>query len=325
MRTTSNIIAALVVSCGALVAALPVHAQDYPTRPITIVVPFPPGGATDGSARALLPKLEQTLGQPVVIDNRGGTGGVNGSGYVARAKPDGYTLLWTVGAPISVSKFMYKEIPYDPAEDFVPISMVASTILALAVHPSMPVNNMAELVAYAKAHPGEVKYATSGIGSTQHINGSLINKHAGIDMVHVPYPGGGPAVTDLVGGHVKVGFGTLTAFLPHVQSGAIRLIAIAEKKRYEGLPDVPTIAETVPGTGIPTWLGFFAPKGTPAEIIKKLNEAVGIALKDDATKQLYASLGMAVNASTPEELGEAIRAELATNEVLFPELGIEKQ
>jgi len=325
MKTIQRALARMALAAGVLAVAFAAQAQDYPVKPITIVVPFPPGASTDTTARALLPKMTEMLGQPVVVDNRPGSGGNVGTGFVARAKPDGYTLLLTVNPPISMNKHMFKELPYDPEKDLTPISLIATTVMALAVNPSLPVKTVQELIDYAKAHPGELKFGSAGIGSAHHINGEVMNRKAGINMVHVPYPGGGPAIADLVGGHIMVSFGTLPAVLPHAQTNALRIIALAEDERYEGLPDVPTISETIPDVGVQTWIGVMAPGGTPRPIVDKLNAAVNAALKDPAVVDLYKKSGVQVRGTSVEELAEVIHKDLAEYEVLFPQIGIEKQ
>jgi len=325
MKTVQRALARIAFAAGVVTVAFAAQAQDYPVKPITFVVPFPPGASTDTAARALLPKMTEALGQPVVVDNRPGSGGNIGTGFVARARPDGYTLLLTVNPPISMNKHMFKELPYDPEKDLTPVSLIATTVMALAVNPSLPVKTVQELIDYAKAHPGELKFGSAGIGSAHHINGEVINREAGIDMVHVPYPGGGPAIADLVGGHIMVSFGTLPAVLPHAQNNALRIIAVAEDERYEGLPDVPTISETIPGVGVQTWIGVMAPGGTPRPVVDKLNAAVNAALEDPAVMDLYKKSGVQVRGSSVEELAEVIRKDLAEYEVLFPQLGIEKQ
>jgi len=326
MRTIHRALARMAFAAGALAVAFAANAQEnYPDKPITIVVPFPPGGSTDVSARALVPKMTELLGQPVVIDNRPGSGGNVGTGYVARAKPDGYALLWTVNPSISMNKHMFKDLPYDPQKDLTPISLAATTLMALVVHPSLPVTTVAELVEYTKANPGKVKFGSAGIGSAHHINGEVMNKEAGLDMVHVPYPGGGPAIADLVGGHIPVSFGTLPAVLPHAESGALRILALAEDERYEKMPDVPTIAETIPGVGVNTWIGFMAPGGTPKPIVDKLHGALMEALKEPEVIALYEKSGLLIAAQGPDELKAIIASDLDKYEKLFPEIGIEKQ
>lgn len=325
MRFVGRALKGLAAAVAVLAMAAGAQAQDYPARPITIVVPFPPGGSTDVSARALLPKMTELLGQPVVIDNRPGSGGNIGTGYVARAVPDGYTLLWTVNPSISMNKHMFKDLPYDPQKDLTPISLAATTLMALVVHPSVPATTVKELVDYVKANPGKVKFGSAGIGSAHHINGEVMNKEAGLDMVHVPYPGGGPAIADLVGGHIPVSFGTLPAVLPHTQTNALRILALAEDERYEKMPDVPTIGETIPGVGVNTWIGFMAPGGTPRPVIEKLHAALIEALKQPDVISIYEKSGLLVAGQGPDELAEIIAADLDKYEKLFPEIGIEKQ
>ena len=318
------------LSLGALMLAPPLAgvsqaAESYPQKPIRLIIPYPPGGATDVIGRIVGKNLSDEIGEQVVIENRGGAGGNIGAGEVARAKPDGYTLVWSVNAPFTLVPFIMKDVPYDAKKDFKPVAWAANAILALAVHPSLPVNNVKELIDYAKAHPGELKFGSAGIGSAHQIAGELIKKNAGIDMVHVPYPGGGPAIADLVGGHIMVSFGTLPAVLPHAQTNALRIIALAEDERYEGLPDVPTISETIPDVGVQTWIGVMAPGGTPRPIVDKLNAAVNAALKDPAVVDLYKKSGVQVRGTSVEELAEVIHKDLAEYEVLFPQIGIEKQ
>jgi len=325
MTSVKRMLAPIAAAIGLMTIATVAGAQDYPNKPITIVAPFPPGASTDTSIRALLPKMTEVLGQPVVVDNRPGGSGTVGAAYVARSKPDGYTLVWSVNAPFTLVPFIMKDVPYDAKKDFKPVAWAANAILALAVHPSLPVNNVQELIDYAKAHPGELKFGSAGIGSAHQIAGELIKKNAGIDMVHVPYPGGGPAIADLVGGHIMVSFGTLPAVLPHEQSKGLKILAVVEKERYPGLPDLPTVAETVPGVGLGTWVGLLAPAGTPDDVVAKLNNAVNEALKDPEVQKLYEAAGYQLKGGTPEDLAKEMAEELATNEKLLPEIGIEKQ
>ncbi|HWK13941.1 MAG TPA: tripartite tricarboxylate transporter substrate binding protein [Rhizobiaceae bacterium] len=325
MTPVKRMIAHIAAAVGIMTMATVAGAQDYPNKPITIVAPFPPGASTDTSIRALLPKMTEVLGQPVVVDNRPGGSGTVGAAYVARAKPDGYTLVWSVNAPFTLVPFLMKDVPYDAKKDFKPVAWAANAILALAVHPSLPVNNVQELIDYAKAHPGELKFGSAGIGSAHQIAGEMMNKEAGINMVHVPYPGGGPAIADLVGGHIMVSFGTLPAVLPHAQTNGLKILAIVEDERYPGLPDIPTLAETVPGAGIATWVGLLAPAGTPDDVVAKLNNAVNEALKDPEVQKLYAAAGYMLKGGTPEDLAKKMDEELVTHEKLLPEIGIEKQ
>jgi len=325
MTPVKRMLAYIAAAVGIMTVATVAGAQNFPNKPITVVAPFPPGASTDTSIRALLPKMTEVLGQPVVVDNRPGGSGTVGAAYVARSKPDGYTLVWSVNAPFTLVPFIMKDVPYNAKKDFKPVAWAANAILALAVHPSLPVNSVKELIDYAKAHPGELKFGSAGIGSAHQIAGELIKKNAGIDMVHVPYPGGGPAIADLVGGHIMVSFGTLPAVLPHAQNKGLKILAVVEKERYPGLPDLPTVAETIPGVGLGTWVGLLAPAGTPDDVVAKLNNAVNEALKDPEVKKLYEAAGYQLKGGTPEDLAKEMDAELATNEKLLPEIGIEKQ
>ena len=219
-----------------------VLAQSYPNRPITIIAPYPPGASTDFMARLLKDPMSEALGQPIVVENRPGAGGSTATGNVAFAAPDGYTLLFTVNAPVTMNKFLQKSYPIDPREQLAPIVNTAEVQLALAVHESIPVKTVAELVAYAKERPGKLSYGSAGIGSAHHIAGELLKQKTGIDIQHVPYRGGGPAIQDLLAGHIALSFGTTPAVLPHAQGGKIRIIALAEARRDPDMPDVPTVA-----------------------------------------------------------------------------------
>ena len=235
---------------GAAAAAMPplvAAAQDYPNRAITLIVNFPPGGSTDAMARIIREPLSQTLGQNIIIDNRGGAGGTTGAAAVANAKPDGYTLLLSVNSALTTNRYLQKNFPFDPKTAFAPITLTSDVALVLSVHPSLPVHDVTELIDYAKRNPGKLAYGSAGIGSSHHICGELIKQKAGIDMVHVPYRGGAPLMQDLLAGNVKVAFNTLPTALPQAQAGAIRVIAVAEKTRLPEFPDTPTIDETIPG------------------------------------------------------------------------------
>ena len=244
------VVAALLMGAGAA------SAQDYPNRPITIIVPFTPGATTDAVARLTRDVLERELGAPIVIDNRAGAAGTIGSTAVANAKPDGYTLLITVNAPITMNMYFQKSFPYDATTAFAPISLAAESLLVLAVQASLPVTTVQELIDYAKQNPGKLSYGSAGIGSAHHIAGELMKQKTGIDMAHVAYRGGAPAIQDLVAGNIQISFGTTPSVLPHAQAGTIRIIALAEAKRYPDLPGVPTIDETLPGVVTNTWVGF---------------------------------------------------------------------
>jgi tripartite-type tricarboxylate transporter receptor subunit TctC len=300
-------------------------AQSYPNRPITIIAPYPPGASTDFMARLLKDPMSETLGQPIVVENRPGAGGSTATGNVAFAAPDGYTLLFTVNAPVTMNKFLQKSYPIDPREQLAPIVNTAEVQLALAVHESIPVKTVAELVAYAKERPGKLSYGSAGIGSAHHIAGELLKQKTGIDIQHVPYRGGGPAIQDLLAGHIALSFGTTPAVLPHAQGGKIRIIALAEARRDPDMPDVPTVAETVPGVVTGTWLGLFAPAGTPQPIIDKLNKAAVDALKRPDVIAKMKTQGAKPVGSTPAELTALVKSEYAHWEKVIPSLGIQPE
>jgi len=296
-----------VVALAAQIAAAP--AQDFPSRPVTIVVGYTPGATSDLLARTMAERLNAAWGQSVIVDNRSGVGGNIAAGYVARAPADGYTLMVGTDAIMTSNVFLYKNTPFDPVKDFAPITNAGANIICLAVHVDLPVNSVAELIAYAKANPGKLQYGSSGIGSPHHLAGELLRQKTGIEIVHVPYRGGGATINDLLGGHIKVAFLSLSTAVPHLNSGKIRIVAVVEKSRYAAMPDVPTIGETVPGFEMSSWLGFFAPAGTP--LITRLNEAMVKVLTTDAVKEKLAALGLVVAPSTPAELAATVREGLA--------------
>jgi tripartite-type tricarboxylate transporter receptor subunit TctC len=313
------------VVLAALLFPAAASAQGYPTRPITIVAPYPPGASTDFMARLLRDPMSEALGQPIVVDNRPGAGGTTATAGVAAAAPDGYTLLFTVNAPVTMNKFLQKSYPIDPKTAFAPVVSAAEVLLALVVHSSLPVKTVPELIAYAKQHPGKLSYGTAGIGSAHHIAGELLKQKTGIDMQHVPYRGGGPAIQDLVAGHIAVAFGTTPAVIPHVQSGAIRMLALAEAKRDPDMPDVPTVDETVPGVITGTWVGLLAPAGTPQPIIDKLNKAAVDALKRPDVIAKMKLQGAKPVGSTPGELARLINTELDHWGKVIPSIGIQPE
>jgi tripartite-type tricarboxylate transporter receptor subunit TctC len=315
-RTRENIpmassvrIIARALPLAVAIATAPAVAQDYPSRPVTIVVGYTPGATSDLLARTMAERLNAAWGQSVIVDNRSGVGGNIAAGYVARAPADGYTLMVGTDAIMTSNVFLYKNTPFDPVKDFAPITNAGANIICLAVHVDLPVNSVAELIAYAKANPGKLQYGSSGIGSPHHLAGELLRQKTGIEIVHVPYRGGGATINDLLGGHIKVAFLSLSTAVPHLNSGKIRIVAVVEKSRYAAMPDVPTIGETVPGFEMSSWLGFFAPAGTP--LITRLNEAMVKVLTTDAVKEKLAALGLVVAPSTPAALAATVREGLA--------------
>src|SRR5947208_8278119 len=318
-----------IFALGGAVAAvtepLAAAAEDYPNRSITLVVNCPAGGSTDAMARILREPLSQGLGQSIITDNRGGAGGTTGAAAAANAKPDGYTLLLSVNSSLITNKFLQKNFPFDPKTAFVPITLTSDVALVLAVHPSLPVHDVTELIEYAKKNPGKLAYATPGIGSSHHVCGELLKQKVGIDMVHVPYRGGALAMQDLLAGNVKVGFSTLPVALPQAQAGGIRVIAAAEKTRLPELPDTPTIDETVPGVVNVGWNGLLAPAGTPAPIIDKLNAVAVAALKTPDVIAKMKLQGLHAMSSTPAEFASLIARAVAYWGAIIPAIGIQPE
>jgi tripartite-type tricarboxylate transporter receptor subunit TctC len=305
---------------AAALAAPQAAAQDYPNRAVTLVVNFPPGGSTDAMARILREPLSQALGQNVVIDNRSGAGGTTGAAAVANARPDGYTLLLSVNSALTTNRFLQKNFPFDAKTAFAPITLTSDVALVLAVHPSLPVHDVTELIVYAKTN--ELAYASAGIGTSHHILGELIKQKVGIDMVHVPHRGGAALMQDLIAGNVKVAFSTLPVALPQAQVGSIRIIAVAEKTRLPELPDTPTIEETVPGVVNVGWNGLLAPAGTPVPIIDKLNAMTVAALKTPDVIAKMKLQGLHVMSSTPAEFAALIAREVDHWAKIIPSIGI---
>lgn len=293
---------ALALSAGA------VFAQSYPSRPIRMIVPYPPGGSTDVLARAVAQKMGESMGQQIVVDNRGGAGGIVGSELAARAAPDGYTFLLGNSSTHVGVRFTTKKLSYDPIKDFTPLTAAVEVPIALAVHPSFPANTGSEFVAYAKNNPGKISYGSSGTGSAHHFAGELLKQQTGIDMLHVPYKGAGPAMTDLIGNQIPVVFTTLSTALPYVSSGKVRVIGVVEAKRSISAPHTPTLGETVPGYALPaTWLGFFGPANLPAAIVTRLNAELLKALHAPDTRARLDAGGLPVTGTSAEEFAEIIR------------------
>ncbi len=273
LRTLLKLLAAGSLAALGLVP-FAVQAQAWPTHPVTIIVPWPPGGPSDIAARPMAKGLTELLGQSFIIDNRGGAGGNLGTTLVTEAKPDGYTLLITSSAPVAINPSLYKQMAFDPAKDLAPITNLLRVPLILAVNPSVPAKNLTELIAWIKAQKGNVQYASSGNGTPQHLTGELFKTTAGLDITHVPYKGSAPAISDLVGGHVPIMFDSAIAILPMIKAGKVRAIAITSAKRSSALPDVPTFSEAgMSGFESYAWYGFFAPAKTPPDIVAKLNAA----------------------------------------------------
>ncbi|HZP79271.1 MAG TPA: tripartite tricarboxylate transporter substrate binding protein [Pseudolabrys sp.] len=297
----------------------------YPTHNITLIVPFAAGGSTDILARLVGGYLQQSLGHPVVIENRTGASGNIGTAIVAHAAPDGYTFLFNTMSVHTMNHALFASMPFDGVKDFSPIAMLAYVTNTMVIHPSIPAKTVQEFIDYAKANPGKIAYASAGAGSTNHLCGALFEKMTGVQMVHVPYRGGAPAVTGTVGGQCQLFFTAGTQSLPHVKSGALRLLAVTEGKRSELLPDVPTVEETVPGFEMAVWYGAFGPAGMPRDIVSKLNSEISRILFLPEVKQRMADIAVEVAKSTPEELGALTRKDADKWGRIIKELGITAQ
>jgi tripartite-type tricarboxylate transporter receptor subunit TctC len=280
----------------------PAMAQPYPTRPVRLVIPYPPGGPTDFVGRLVGQKLSPLLGQQVVVDNRPGAGTISGSELVARAAPDGYTLLFGTGGGTFLAPLMLPKVPYDPHRDFAPVGMLVQSPQVLVVHPSVAAKSVSELVALAKSKPGALNFASVGTGTSPHLGGELFQSLTATKLVHVPYKGTAPAMTDLISGQVQVMFSSMPTVLAHVKSGRLRLLGTGGNKRSAVIPDTPTIAETVPGFELITWYGVFAPIRTPIAIVKQLNAAIAKVLTDPESRDRLGSQGLEPVVMTPEEL-----------------------
>jgi tripartite-type tricarboxylate transporter receptor subunit TctC len=299
----------LIALAAAASLALPATAQQYPSRPIKIIVPFGPGGFTDVAARILQKELAPALGQSIVIENKPGAGSTIGTAEVANAKPDGYTVVIISTAHV-ISPHLYKQMPYDALKDFTPVMKLAEGPYVLAVHPSLLVKNVQELIAMAKQSPGKIDYASSGNGSAQHLVGALFEKMSGAELNHVPYKGSNQAMNDVLGGQVKVTFAGVPNVLPNIANGKLKALGVSTAKRYADMPDVPTIAEAgVAGYDATIWLGILAPPGTPREIVQKLNAEITKVLSTPESRKLMASAGVDVATSTPEQFARLMQEE----------------
>lgn len=295
-----------VIACSAAA-----HAQSYPTKPIRIIVPQSPGASTDLTARMIGAKLSATFGQPVIVDNRPGAGSIIGTDLVAKAAPDGYTLL-VVASSITLNPTLHKNLPFDPIRDLAPITQISAFPNLLTVHPSLPVKTVKDLIALAKAKPGSINYGSSGTATGTHLSAELFKYMTGIDMVHVPYKGGGPAVQALLGGQVQLNFATIVSVLPHLKTGKLRGIAVTTAKRSPAAPEIPTIAESgVPGYDHTPWNGFLAPAKTPRTVIGKLNEETARILQAPEVHNVFVSEGAEPVGNKPEEFAAIIRSETA--------------
>lgn len=326
-----NLVSAInrLVSC-ALAACLisgstAASAQAYPAKPVRLVVPAAPGGGTDITARLITPKLSEYLGQQVVVENVGGGGGIIGMERVARAQPDGYTLVMGISS-LTINPHLLAKMSFDVVKDFAPVSQVAVVPNILVAHPSLPAHSLMELIALARARPGQLNFASSGIGSTPHLGMELFLSSSGLKMVHVAYKGVGPAMVDVMAGHVPIMMANVLSVLPHISAGKLRAYGVTSLKRASAVPEIPTIAEAgVPGYEVVPWYGILAPANTPREIIGRLHAGTVHALQDPATRERFLSDGAEPVGSGPEELAAVIREDLRKWEKVIKDAGIKPQ
>jgi tripartite-type tricarboxylate transporter receptor subunit TctC len=305
----SAVLRTALVALSLGVLPLAASAQNYPSKPIRVIVPFPPGAGVDIVTRLVAAKLTVSLGQQFIVENKPGAAGNLGAEYVSRAAPDGYTLL-AAASSITTSASLYSQLSFDLKRDFIPAAMMASAPFLLVVNPAVPVKSVAELVAYAKANPGKLSFASTGNGSSPHLTMELFKKQAGLDMLHVPYKGSGPALTDLVSGQVNVMFANILSVLPQVKAGRLNALAVSSAKRSSAAPEWPTVAESgLPGFEASTWFAILAPKGTPADVIAKLNAEVAKAVQSPELKEQFKLQGAEPGSGTPDELRAYIDSE----------------
>jgi tripartite-type tricarboxylate transporter receptor subunit TctC len=300
-------------------------AADYPTRTITVINPWTAGGPADTVARPILQKLSEVLKQPVVLENKAGANGVIGANYVARATPDGYTLLFSHVGPITISPAVQKDMPYDSVRDFAPITQVVSAPTVLVVRPDLPIHNLKEFIDYARANPGKLSYGSVGIGSTTHLAGEILATMADVKMLHVPYKGAAPVMNDLLGGQINCTFLNIAALLPYIKSGQVRAIGVSTLKRSPLLPDLPAIAETYPGFEVNSWYGMMAPAKTPTHIVELLQKEVAKILQLPEIVQSMQASGLSPEGTTPAQYAKQIQTDLNRWQTAVAKAGIEKQ
>jgi tripartite-type tricarboxylate transporter receptor subunit TctC len=313
----------LCIACLAL-SLLPLSnaaAQQYPSRPIRIIAPFPPGGGADLILRTLAPRMSALLGQPIVMDNRAGAGGIIGTELAAKSAPDGYTLVMGLTGTLAINPSLFAKLSYDPIKDFAPISLIATGLNVLVINPQLSPRTLEELIAFAKSNPKQLNYASSGIGGAPHLAGALFNAMAGVDIAHVPYKGGAQATADLLGGHVSIMFAGLGAVLPHLQSGRLVALGVAGQTRSAQLPNVRAIAEVLPGFAAETWFGLLAPKHTAPEIIERLNQVIRLTATNPEVAQPLSSDGYEVSLSTPQAFRDHLAREINKWAVIVKESG----
>ncbi|WP_370878915.1 Bug family tripartite tricarboxylate transporter substrate binding protein [Variovorax paradoxus] len=285
----------------------PGFAQTFPSRPVTLVVPFPPGGGTDTGGRVIAEQLGRRWGQPVIVENKGGAAGQIGADFVAKSRPDGYTLLLGNIGTQAINPLLYSKLPYDADKAFAPVSLVAELPLAMMVNPAVPAKTAADFVALARSRPGQMSYSSSGAGGAPHLAAEMFKDQTGAFIVHVPYRGGGPAIADLLAGHVQLSFMTVLEASGHIKAGKLRALAVTGDKRVPAFPDVPTLAESVaPGFNAISWIGLLAPAGTPPELVEKIAADLRAVLADESVKARFVGLGGVPRAASPQEFARLI-------------------
>ncbi|MBG6073775.1 MULTISPECIES: tripartite tricarboxylate transporter substrate binding protein [unclassified Polaromonas] len=311
-----------ILTIAALYGFAQLASAAWPENTITLIVPWAAGGSTDILARSLSEQLSKSLGQPVIVDNRAGASGNIGSNVVAKAKPDGYTLLVGSMSTHAMNPALMPNMPFRGVDDFTPIAQIANVVNTLVINPLVPVKNVRELITYAKANPGKLAYASAGAGSTNHLSAVLFEKAAGIEMLHVPYKGGAPAVLDTVGGQTQLLFSAGTQTLPHVKAGKLRLLGVTEAKRSALLTDVPTVGETLPGYELGVWYGVFGPAGMPKDLVVKLNTEINKALSNPDIRARMDAIGVEIVRGTPQEFAIVLRRDADRYDKIIRELGI---
>jgi tripartite-type tricarboxylate transporter receptor subunit TctC len=326
MRIWKTRLCIALVAFGVCCGISDAQAQSYPNHTITLVIPFAPGGSTSIVGRVIADKMSQLLGESIVVDNRPGAGGTVGTKAVAKSDPDGYTLLLGYTGTLAIGPSLYKNVGYDPRKDFAPIGMIGNAPSALAVHPSFPAKSVSELIAYAKANPGKVNFGSAGVGSVNHITGEYFARAAGITLVHIPYKGTGPALTDLLGGHIPMALAPIPAIHANVSAGLLRALAVTGKTRSSLLPDVPTISETgLTGFEASLYYGLVAPAGTPRPVIDKLNRELQAALASDEVKKQLGLDGTEITPGTPEDYADFIDKDEKKWSELVKASGVEQE
>lgn len=314
---------AALLACAALAPAAALAA--YPDRPIRMVIPYPPGASTDAMGRLLAEHMSGTLGQHVIVENRGGASGTIGSAMVAKADPDGYTIVMGTDGSHATAHHLMKQPPYDPVKDFTPLTLAVKNILVLVGNPKFEPNNITELVAYAKERPGQLAYGSSGLGSPHFLAGLLLNQMSDIDLLHVPYKGGNPAVVDAMGGQIPLVFSSMATVEPHIRSGALKAYGVTEAERYAGTPDIPTIAESLPGFEMTSWLAFFGPAGMPEDVVNKLNHALVSAINDPRITKQLKDMGLEPVANSAQEFAALLPQDVEMRGKLIRAAGLEPE